>query len=393
MTPPFSPILETDSSQKLDAESESAGREAAPLLVFSVEGMTCASCASRVEGKLRAVSGVTSANVNFASKKAFIRGGPGLKGTEPLMEAVEKAGYGLKPLLAKQKYADLYRVERMRLAWRVVVGGLLVLPFLLEHLFMGFLPFHLSAWQQLVLAFPLWGLVGWPFHQAALRNLRHGEATMDTLVSLGSSAAFLSSLPRVFGSAGPVYFEASAFIVFFVALGRYLELLSRQKANRAMEFLLDLQPQIAHVVRETRQEDLPVELVTPGDRVCVRPGEAFPVDGDIEEGRGRVDESLLTGEAEPVEKKPGNPVFAGTLNGTHTLILTVRAVGDQTALSGIIRLVEEAQESKAPAQRIADRAAAIFVPVVLVLALLTFLGWIFLAGQTPGWAFPTPSRY
>src|SRR5208282_5535491 len=176
-------------------------------------------------------------NVNFASKKAFIRGGPNLKGAEPLLEAVEKAGYGLKPLLAKQKYADLYRVERMRLAWRVVVGGLLVLPFLLEHLLMGFLPFHLSAWQQLVLAFPLWGLVGWPFHQAALRGLRHGEVTMDTLVSLGSSAAFLSSLPAVMGSAGPVYFEASAFIVFFVALGRYLELLSRQKANRAMEFL------------------------------------------------------------------------------------------------------------------------------------------------------------
>src|SRR5208282_3316025 len=146
MTPPSSPILETDSPQKLDAESEFAGREAAPLFVFSVEGMTCASCASRVEGKLRAVSGVTSANVNFASKKAFIRGGPNLKGTEPLLEAVEKAGYGLKPLLAKQKYADLYRVERMRLAWRVVVGGLLVLPFLLEHLLMGFLPFHLSAW-------------------------------------------------------------------------------------------------------------------------------------------------------------------------------------------------------------------------------------------------------
>jgi Cu+-exporting ATPase len=327
---------------------------------------------------------VTAANVNFANKKAYIRVDPALRGTEPLVQAVEKAGYGLKPFLPEQKSADLYRVERMRLGWRVVAGSLLVSPFLLEHLFMGVLPFTLSAWQQLVLAFPLWALVGWPFHQAALRNLRHGEATMDTLVSLGSSAAFLSSLPAVFGSGGPVYFEASGFIVFFIVLGRYLEILSRQKASRALEYLLDLQPQIAHVIRETRQEDLPVEFVLPGDTVCVRPGESFPVDGEIEEGRGLVDESLLTGEAEPVAKNLGDRIFAGTLNGTRTLILKAREVGEKTALARIIRLVEEAQESKAPAQRAADKAASVFVPVVLVLALLTLLGWIFLVGGPPG---------
>jgi Cu+-exporting ATPase len=382
--PPTLSELETESQKTPLTGLHTPGTEISHLHVYSVEGMTCASCASRVENKLKTVSGVLTANVNFARQKAYIRADSRLLGTESLVQAVENAGYRLKPDQPENKSADLYRVERMRLGWRVLAGGLLVFPFLMQHLFMWFWPIHFSPWQQLVLAFPLWLVVGWPFHQATLRNLRHGEVTMDTLVSLGSSAAFLSSLPSVFTSSGPSYFEAAGFIIFFVVLGRYLEILSRQRANRAMEFLLDLQPQIAHLVRKTRQEDLPVDLVVPGDTVCVRPGEAFPVDGDIEEGRGRVDESLLTGEAEPVEKSMGDQVFAGTMNGTHTLILKARGVGDTTALSRIIRLVEEAQGSKAPVQRAADKAAAVFVPVVLILALLTLLGWIFIAGHSFG---------
>ncbi len=338
--------------------------------------MTCASCATRVEGKLKAVSGVTEATVNFASQKAYVRMKGGTEGTGPLIQAVEKAGYGLKPFRAEKKSHDHYRVERMRLGWRVFSGGLLVSLFLLEHLFMWFLPIALTAREQLLLALPLWLVVGGPFHQKALLDLRHGEATMDTLVSLGSTVAFLASLPAVFTSKGPVYFEAAGFIVFFVALGRYLEILSREKVNRALEFLLDLQPPIAHVVRATHQEDLPVERVMPGDTVCVRPGETIPVDAEIEEGRGQVDEALLTGESEPVIKMRGDRVFAGTLNGTQTLILRARFVGETTALARIVRLVEEAQESKAPAQKLADKVAGVFVPSVVVLALLTLLGWM-----------------
>lgn len=378
MTAPSPTILEAEPG------SPAPPSENSPVRVFSVEGMTCASCASRVEGKLKSVTGVLSANVNLASQKAYVRMDASLEGTESLVQAVAQAGYRLKPYQQEQKSSDLFRVERMRLTWRVIAGGLLVLPFFAEHLFMGLGFFHLSIWEQVTLALPLWAMVGWPFHQAALRNLRHGEVSMDTLVSLGSTTAFLSSLPVFFYPDWPVYFEAAGFIMFFVVLGRYLEIHSRQKANRAMEFLLDLQPLMAHLVRETRQEDLPAELVVPGDTVCVRPGEALPVDGDIHEGKGRVDESLLTGESEPVEKNLGDPVFAGTLNGTHTLILKATAVGNQTALSRIIRLVEEAQGSKAPVQRLADKAASVFVPAVLALALLTLLGWVLLAGRSFG---------
>ncbi len=380
MTPPSLP--QTDDLKAFDTGSNPRAGEPRPVLIFSVEGMTCASCASRVERKLKEVKGVRGANVNFASEKAYVRMEEGTQDTETLVQAVQRAGYALKPYLPEQKSADHYLVERMRLSWRVVAGGLLILPFLLMHLFMWFLPFDLSVREQLILALPLWAMVGWPFHQAALRNLIHGEVSMDTLVSLGSTAAFLSSLPAVLGLPGPVYFEASSFIVFFVVLGRYLEILSRQRANRALELLLDLQPPMAHVVKKTRQEDLPVEMVAQGDMVCVRPGEAIPVDGEIEEGRGYVDEALLTGEAVPVEKKMGDLVFAGTLNGGHTLTLRARAVGETTALSRIIRLVEEAQGSKAPVQRMADRAASIFVPIVLAVALLTLLGWVFFAGRS-----------
>jgi Cu+-exporting ATPase len=342
--------------------------------------MTCAACASKVEKRLKEVPGVTEATVHFANQKAYVRMGKDTSDTEPLFQAVEKAGYQLKPFLSEQKNADLYRIERMRLGWRVFAGGLLVTPFFLEHLFMWFIPLSFTVREQMVLALPLWLVVGGPFHQKALRNLVHGETTMDTLVSLGSTVAFLSSLPAVFGKPGPVYFEASGFILFFVALGRYLEILSRQKASRALEYLLDLQPPIAHVVRATRQEDLPATQMLPGDRVCVRPGEVFPVDGDIEEGRGTVDESLLTGEAEPVVKILGDKVFAGTLNGNQTLTLKASSVGETTALSRMVRLVEEAQASKAPAQRAADKAAAVFVPVVLVLSCLTLGGWMLMPG-------------
>ncbi|HTC21294.1 MAG TPA: cation-translocating P-type ATPase, partial [bacterium] len=366
--------LETAVGPEVFPESQSGSA------ILSVEGMTCASCAARIERKLKAVPGVKSAVVNFASQKAYVQteAAPQI---EVLLSAVEKAGYSAKPYLPEQRVFRIYQSEQNRLGWRLVMGGLLVLPFLAEHLSMFLNPFQLPLGVQFLLAAPVFLIVGWPFHQAALKGLRHGEVTMDTLISLGSAVAFFASLPALAGVPVDVYFDATGLILFFVTLGRYLEIFSKRRANRALELLTNLQPRIAHIIKETHQVDVPVEMVTLGNILSVRPGEAIPVDGDVLEGKGRVDESLLTGESVPREKRPGSELFAGTINGTTTLMMKARATGQDTALAHIVRLVEEAQGSKAPIQKAADKAAAVFVPLVLILAFFTALGWVVLAGH------------
>jgi P-type Cu+ transporter len=362
------------------ANLESTIEDKHDSVILSVEGMTCASCAARIERKLKMVPGVKSAVVNFASQKAYVQteSAPSI---EALQSAIEKAGYSAKPYVPEPRAFRMYQAEQNRLGWRLILGGLLILPFLLEHLSMFFIPFQIPLPAQLLLVAPVYFIVGWPFHQAALKGLQQGEVTMDTLISLGSSVAFFASLPALAGASVDVYFDATGLILFFVTLGRYLEIFSKRRANRALELLTNLQPRIAHVVKETHQVDVPVAMVILGNTLCVRPGEAIPVDGDVLEGKGRVDESLLTGESVPVEKRPGSPLFAGTINGTATLNMKAWATGADTALAHIIRLVEEAQGSKAPIQKAADRAAAVFVPVVLILSLLTLLGWVLWAGH------------
>jgi P-type Cu+ transporter len=352
-------------------------------VILALEGMTCASCAARIERKLKTVPGVRSAAVNFASQKAYVQT-ESTPDVAALEAAVEKAGYSAKPYAPEPQAARLYEADQHRLGWRLALGGLCAIPFLLKHLLMAFGAFQLSLPLQAGLASVVFFIVGGPFHKAALRGLRYGEATMDTLISLGSSAAYFSSLPALFGRPSETYFDAAGLILFFVTLGRYLEVLSKRRANQALELLMNLKPRVAHVLKETHQVDMPVEMVAVGDTLSVRPGEAIPVDGYILEGKGRVDESLLTGESVPAEKRPGDKVFAGTLNGTTTLNLKARQVGEETALAHIIQLVEEAQGSKASIQKTADRAASLFVPVVLGLALVTALGWVFPAGRPFG---------
>ncbi len=346
--------------------------------------MTCASCAARIERKLRKVPGVKEATVNFAAQRAYVR----TQGTvDPgrLEEAVREAGYSAQPYQPTAKTQALYENEKMRLGWRLGLAALCSLPFLLEHLRMGHIPM-LSPGLQLALAAPVFLLAGSPFHRAAFRGLMKGEVLMDSLVSLGSGAAFFASLAAFLTRSGETYFDAASLIILFVTLGRYLEILAKRRANRALELLMDLQPRVAHVIKETHQEDLPVEMVAPGDTLSVRPGEAIPVDGYIKEGKGWADESLLTGESRPVEKRPGEPVYAGTVNGNATLSIKAREVGEHTALAQVIRMVEEAQGSKAPVQRLADRAASIFVPIVLFLALLTFGAWMAWGHSTTAFA-------
>ncbi len=365
----------------MPSESKTESSAQNHSFILSIEGMTCASCAARIESKLKGVSGVKTASVNFASQKAYVHTDDTLSDTALLESTVVKAGYGAKLYQPQQKASQMFASEERRMGWRVVFGGLLILPFLMQHILMFLRPFHFSPFLQFAYAAPLYFIVGWPFHQAALKSLRRGEATMDTLISLGTSAAFWASVPALWGRPVELYFDACGFILFFVVLGRYLEILSKRRANRAVESLMNLRPRTAHVMKETHQVDLPVEMVGLGDQLFVRPGEAIPVDGEILEGKGRVDESLLTGESIPVEKRPGDRLFAGTLNGTATFIFRARSVGEATALARIIRLVEEAQGSKAPVQKTADRIAAVFVPFVLALAIAAFFGWVFAAQQ------------
>ncbi len=352
-------------------------------LILSVSGMSCASCASRIERQLKGVAGVEEASVNFASQKAYVRLADGFGDPAPLEEAVAKAGYGAKVYHpnATRLPSHLYEEERRAQGLRLIVGGVFTLPFLASPLVHLFGSFEMSPWIQLMFALPVYAVTGWTFHQTAWRRLRHGDVTMDSLVSLGSTAAFFASLPALFGFSSPVYFDASSLILFFVALGRYLESVTRRRAGNALELLMDLRPQSAHLLKTSYQVDVPLDAVGPGDLLYVRPGEQIPVDGVIVEGKGWVDESLLTGESAPVEKRPGRPVYGGTLNGQTPLTVQVEGVGEESALGRLIQLVEEAQGSKAPIQALADKVSAVFVPAVLLTAGLTFGGWFFLAHQ------------
>ena len=340
--------------------------------------MTCASCAARVERSLLKVPGVQSAHVNFATHRAYVESDQ--ENVTSLVTAVEEAGYGVRePSGPPIRPSDHFHREQTRIGRSLLLALLFSAPFLVLHAGGGH-PVHLPLWIQALLAAPVYFLSGWIFHRRALRNLRHLTADMDSLVSLGSTAAFFASLPAVWAGRGESFFEASTLIITFVLLGRWLEASVKRRTGSALEGLMDLQPRSAHVIKKSRQLDVPVSAVGPEDLLSVRPGEAFPVDGEVTEGRSLADESLLTGEPLPVEKKMGSKVYGGTLNGEGTLTVRAVAVGEHTVLSGIIHLVEEAQGTKAPIEHLADKASAVFVPSVLALAFFAFGGWMLWGG-------------
>ncbi|HEV2236786.1 MAG TPA: heavy metal translocating P-type ATPase [Ktedonobacterales bacterium] len=374
---------------------------------LAVEGMTCASCARRVERALARVPGVAEASVNLATERATISATDDAPTLEALIAAVSAAGYGAEPLAsapeapgvgapdtpsagplaapAADPLAERRAREMARRRATLLLGAGLTLPVLLLSMF--FMDrFPGENWLLLALTAPVWGYVGWEFHRTALRVLRHGGANMDVLVSLGSTAAFGLSVvatvaPRVVGAV--TFYDTTALIVTLIYLGRYLEALARGRAGDAIARLAGLRASVAHVVRAGVERDEPVERVRAGDELVVRPGETIPVDGVVLAGASAVDEAMLTGESLPVEKAPGDALIGATINQTGLLRMRAERVGGETMLARIIRLVEEAQGSKAPIQRLADTVSGVFVPVVLVLALLTFAGWS-LAGTLGG---------
>ncbi|ULR50751.1 heavy metal translocating P-type ATPase [Streptomyces deccanensis] len=375
---------------------------------LTIGGMTCASCAARVEKKLNRLDGVT-ASVNYATEKAKVTYPPGLEVAD-LIATVVKTGYTAEepppPAPAPTEHEEALPAEEAdpelaSLRQRLTVSALLAAPVVLMSMVPA-LQFDNWQWLSLTLAAPVvvWG--GLPFHRAAFTNLRHGAATMDTLVSVGTLAAFGWSLWALFlGHAGmpgmrhgfaftvsrtagssTIYLEVAAGVVAFILLGRYLEARSKRRAGAALKALLRLGAKDVSVLREGREVRIPVGRLAVGDRFVVRPGEKFATDGTVVEGASAVDASMLTGESVPVDVTVGDAVTGATVNAGGRLVVEATRIGADTQLARMARLVEDAQNGKAEVQRLADRISAVFVPVVLLIAVATFGAWLGATGDT-----------
>ncbi|MGE0559364.1 MAG: heavy metal translocating P-type ATPase [Burkholderiales bacterium] len=350
-----------------------------------VTGMTCAACAARIEKTLNRLPDV-KAGVNFATEKAHIEYPSGRITPAELIAAIRRAGYDAQLPAAD---GDAARKAERLAAYRhdlrlFTVSALLTLPFFALMLYMLGGNHHadwLPPLAQLLIATPVQFWIGSRFYTGAYHALRGGGANMDVLIALGTSVAYFYSASVVlFGLDGHLYFEAAVSIITLVFLGKLLESRARARASSAIEELIRLQPKTARIERGADIAEIPVADIRVGDVFVVRPGEAVPVDGRVLDGSSSVDEAMLTGESLPVAKISGSPVYAATINAQGLLRCSATGVGADTALAGIIRLVEEAQGSKAPIQRLADTVSGVFVPVVIVLALLTFAGWWWYSG-------------
>jgi len=367
--------------------------------VLALEGMTCASCAMRIEKGLKKVPGVRDASVNLATEQATVIYDPVQTSLEQMVQKVEAVGYkampqkprqedatstsadGLSsPASATQQADEQSKRKQAEILYKrnlLILGIVLTLPVvILNMFFMNRFPGE--NYLLLALTTPVWAVVGWEFHRGAIKTLRHASANMDTLISLGSTAAYVMSvvatfLPSVIGAV--TFYDTAALIVTLIFLGKYLEARAKGQTNEAIKKLIGLQARTAHVLRAGQEVELPIEQVQVGDELLVRPGEKIPVDGVVLSGSSAVDESMITGESIPVEKVEGELLIGATMNQHGLLHMRATKVGADTVLASIIRMVEQAQGSKAPIQRMADTISSIFVPIVLVIAALTFIGW------------------
>ncbi len=358
---------------------------AAGSLELQVDGMTCASCVARVEKALLKVPGVASASVNLATERASVRAEPGVPWAV-LQAAIVKAGYAARRVEAPSASAAKPRL--LPAWWPVALSALLTLP-LVAPMLLGLVgvDWMPAGWLQLALATPVQFGLGWRFYRAGWGALRAGTGNMDLLVALGTSAAYGLSVYLLLqhaghGMAGHLYFEASAAVITLVLLGKWLEHRATRQTADAIRALNSLRPTTARVRRGGAEVEVAVDELVVGDEVVIRPGDRVPVDAQIIEGRSHVDESLITGESLPVAKGVGDRVTGGAINADGVLTARTLAVGAETTLARIVRMVESAQAGKAPIQRIVDRVSAVFVPVVLAIALAALLGWLAVGG---GW--------
>ncbi len=381
-------------------EGEETGQKKVTL---AVTGMTCASCVSHVEKALKGIEGVASVNVNLATEKATVEYDSAVTGMDTFRRAVEGAGYGIgtevsEELLRPDAVAEGSRREITALRNKLVLAGGIG-AFMLLVAISGFtgewLPsFFGNKYLLWVLATPVQFWAGWQFYRGAWGALRHRTTNMNTLIAVGTSAAYFYSVAAILapgfftagGREAHVYFDTAAIIIALILTGRLLEARAKGQTSDAIRKLIGLQPRTARVVREGRELDIPVEEVVAGDIIIVRPGEKVPVDGTITEGHSSLDESMVTGESLPVEKSAGDQVIGATINKTGSFRFEATRVGRDTVLAQIIRLVEEAQGSKAPIQRLADVISAYFVPAVIGIAAVTFIVWFFI-GPSPALTF------
>jgi P-type Cu+ transporter len=398
--------MSIETNQGKDQLQENPQEYRGPLnqATLALEGMTCASCAMRIEKGLKKVPGVIDAQVNLATERGTVTYNPQQVEIAQLVQKVEAVGYKAAPVRqpasspssssldqssmtvrqedeqSKRKATELIRKRTL-----LILGIILSLPVLVLSMF--FMDrFTGENILLLVLTTPVWAIVGWEFHRGALNSLRHGSANMDTLVSLGSTASYLLSVlatffPNLVG--GITFYDTTALIVTLIFLGKYLEARAKGQTNDAIKKLIGLQARTAHVIRNGSEIELPIEQVQVGWELVVRPGEKIPVDGEVVSGRSSVDESMITGESIPVEKVQGDDLVGATINQRGLLQMRATRVGTDTVLAHIIRMVEQAQGSKAPIQRLADTISSIFVPVVLGIAALTFIAWTII-GHTIG---------
>jgi len=381
--------------EKLVEKIQDAGYGVAKATVdIPVTGMTCANCAITIERTLKKkVPGVVNASVNFASERANVEYIPSLTGIDEMIQAIEKAGYGaIRPddtLEGDDAELQARRAEIKDQTAKFAVGLVFTIPLFILSMGRDFGllgPWAHAPWVNwlfLVLATPVQFYTGWDYYSGGFKSLRNRSANMDVLVAMGSSVAYIYSLALLLVPAfgHHVYFETSAVIITLIKLGKMLEARTKGRTGGAIRKLMKLRPKTAFIEVDGREKEIPVSQVRIGDRIIVRPGEAFPVDGAVLDGESSVDESMLTGEPIPVDKQAGDSVAAGTLNGEGRLKIEARKVGKDTALARIIRLVQEAQGSKAPVQALADRVAAVFVPSVIGIALLTFILWWMIGGE------------
>lgn len=356
-------------------------------VIINIEGMTCASCAQINERALKRTDGIIDASVNFATKKANVKYDPNKIQLEEIKKIIVKSGYKVMNMDEMEhsyhKNAAAYEIKKK---WNLFFWSLIFsIPLAIQMVFkldFGGMIFgqSLTMWINLILATVVVFILGFQFHRSAFLKVLKLEANMDTLISLGTLAAYFYSLYAMFsGKEG--YFESAAIIITLILLGKYFEARSTGQAGAALRALAQLSAKNAHKVIDGKEKEVSIDELKIGDIIIVRPSEKIPLDGKIVEGSSALDESMLTGESMPVEKKIGDKVYGATINQNGVLRIEITEVGEGTVLAQIIKTVEEAQNSKAPIQKLADKVSGIFVPVVICIAILTFLGWYFIGGN------------
>ncbi|MFC7687497.1 heavy metal translocating P-type ATPase [Ureibacillus sp. GCM10028918] len=379
-----SKLNEEDFEKKIEALGYGVVKQKAE---FDITGMTCAACATRIEKGLNKMDGIASANVNLALEKAVIEFNPSDISISDIIAKVEKLGYG-----AHQKQDDKEQIEYREKAIKdqkrkFIISAILSLPLLwtmVAHFsFTSFLyvpNLLMNPWVQMLLATPVQFIIGKQFYVGAYKSLRNGSANMDVLVVMGTSAAYFYSVYQAIVTAGThhgphLYFETSAVLITLILLGKLFEAKAKGRSSEAIKKLMGLQAKTANVIRDGVEKEIPLEEVMIGDTILVKPGEKIPVDGEVIEGTTAVDETMLTGESLPVDKKVSDVLYGSTINKNGFIKMTATKVGRDTALAQIIKVVEDAQGTKAPIQRLADKMSGVFVPIVIGIAILTFLVW------------------